>query len=123
MLIHRCQEEFRMETVFGQYISLSDAEIMGDDAALILDSPQGTTGTPNSIVQQLARIRQADPQAVAVKEQLYGSMGIQTAGVPRTLFTPLLSVQTIKLEVIRPIKFYNLMVCPVNSPASSRSLA
>lgn len=99
-----------MEAVLGEYVSLSDSEIMGDEAALVLDSLQGTTGTPDSIVQQLARVRQADPQAVAVKEQLYGRMGIQTAGVPRTLFTPLLSVQTIKLEVVRPIKFYNLMV-------------
>lgn len=99
-----------MNTVFGEYVSLSDLEIMGDDAAAVLDALQGTAETPNSIVRQLARVRRADPQAVAVKEQLYGRMGIQAAGVPRTLFTPLTPVQTIKLEVIRPIKFHNLMV-------------
>ncbi|HEX2879433.1 MAG TPA: hypothetical protein VHO25_07840 [Polyangiaceae bacterium] len=83
---------------------------MGDDAMLILDLLQGTTATPNSIVQQLARVRQADPQAVAVKEQLYGRMGIQAAGVQRTLFTPQTAMQTIMVKVIRPIQFYNLMV-------------
>jgi hypothetical protein len=99
-----------MEAVFGEYVSLSDVEIMGAEAALVLDSLQRTTGTPNSIVQQLARTCQADSKRVAVKEQLYGRIGIQTAGVPRTLFTPLIPMQTIKLEVVRPIKFYNLMV-------------
>jgi hypothetical protein len=98
------------EVVLGEHLGLSDVEILGDDAALVLDALQGTAGTPNSLVQQLARVGQADPQAVAVNEQLYGRRCIQTAGVARMLFTPLTATQTITLQVIRPIKFYNLMV-------------
>ncbi len=94
----------------GEYISWLDAEIMGDDAAIVLASLQELTAMPHAIVQQLAFVRQMNPQAVAVKEQLYGRMGIQTAGVRRTLFTALTAIQTVKLEVSRPIKFYNLMV-------------
>jgi hypothetical protein len=94
-----------MEAIWGEYVSLSDVEIMGKDAAIVLDALQGLTATPNAFVQQLARMR---PQAVTTNEQL--RPGVQTAGVPRTLFTPLTPIQTIKLEVIRPIKFYNLMV-------------
>mgnify|MGYP001198439063 CR=1 FL=1 len=91
--------------VLGQNIALSDVDILGDDAAAVMESLGAIhPGQADALARSMALARHIDPDAVAVRRQAMRRMGIQGAGTNIVLFTAVAATQQVELRVSRPFK-------------------
>lgn len=82
---------------------MQDVDILGDDAATIMESLGAITPQQSQqIAHQMATARQINPNAVMVRQQLLRRMGLQVCGTVPVLFTSGNPTQTVVLQVTRP---------------------
>jgi len=91
----------------GMYDVMGDVEMIGDDYASLLEA-MGDEGAAKASRRAMARgmavAREIDPEAMAVKQQVYRNLAFQVAGFPATVFPIATPTQTISLQVVRPFK-------------------
>jgi len=93
--------------------AIGDVEMIGDDYASLLEAMGDEGGARNAraaMARGMAQAREIDPDAVAVKQQVYRNLAYQIAGWPATTFPIATPTQTISLQVVRPFKPQNMFV-------------